>query len=300
MSTRDKACQESESSSAHFQWKTCLIVKCMAWLWCGRGNEWPGGRWLSRHSKHVLKNADLSFTFYSLAPFSPLCKSPFLTKSGMFVAPTLLVMEHFEKTMHVCCQRVFVCRMKSLLPLPPRPITLDLTLWKCQRAAESRRASLIGPFLQQGPRQGFSVESGSLSVRPPLQARVKQIGNRLFHTNIHKDVQFCCEDVCYSSCTCKCVKKEHFSWAYPFFSFPVITLSQHKNISPAFDYYSCVIELQIMFLYQLKLTLKISLSFLLIFSQKWWMTFCFYPGLWVSKSSFAHAHTVYFYITKVL
>lgn len=45
----------------------------------------------------------------------------FPRKSDVFVA--VLVMEHFEKTICARCQRVFVCWMKSLLPLPPRPIT---------------------------------------------------------------------------------------------------------------------------------------------------------------------------------
>lgn len=33
----------------------------------------------------------------------------FLRKSDIFVAPTVLVMEHCEKTIRACCQRVFVC-----------------------------------------------------------------------------------------------------------------------------------------------------------------------------------------------
>lgn len=57
--------------------------------------------------------------------FPPLHKSFIPRKSCLFVAPIVLVMEHFEKTIHAHCQRVFVCRMKSLPPLPPRPITVD-------------------------------------------------------------------------------------------------------------------------------------------------------------------------------
>lgn len=97
--------------------------------------------------------------------------------------------------------------------------------------------------MQRGPRQRFSVRSGSLSVHPPLQARVKHIGNsvcvRQTHTNIHKAAPLpllCCQksrDICVS-CARKCVEKEHFPRAYLFSSFSFITLSQHevKNITP--------------------------------------------------------------------
>lgn len=96
-------------------------MHAMTVVWERQWMTW-GERRQGRHSKHVFKNADLSFTFYSLAPSPPLYKSLFPRKSGMFVAPTVLVM---EKTIHAHCQRVFVCWMKSLLPLPPCPNTLD-------------------------------------------------------------------------------------------------------------------------------------------------------------------------------
>lgn len=128
---RHHACQERAASQLPvFQWETNLIVKCMAWPFRGRGNEWPGGRWWGRHSRHALRNANLSFTFFFFHSCRPssmwLPLFFFLRKSDMFVAPTALVMERSlrRQSTHVV-KECLSAEWRALLPLPPRPINLD-------------------------------------------------------------------------------------------------------------------------------------------------------------------------------
>lgn len=45
--------------------------------------------------------------------------------------------------------------------------------------------------MQQGPRHRFSVRSGGLSVHPPLQARVKHIGNSVSFTQTYTKLPCC-------------------------------------------------------------------------------------------------------------
>lgn len=196
---RHRVCPEIARSNVYFQLEASLIVKCMAWPLCRGENEWPGGRFLGRHSKHVLRNADLSFTSFTLRP-PPLRTSelPFYFREN----PTCLL--HLQGRSRNTLRRQSMYDVKECLSaewrvpfnfLPVRSF-LGWTPGRCQRAAEAGRASLIRPFMQQGPQQRFSVTSGSTSIHSPLQAMGKYIGNSI-HINVHKAAlfpQFCCQE----------------------------------------------------------------------------------------------------------
>lgn len=84
----------------------------------GRGNEWPGGRWWGRHSRHALRNANLSFTFFFFSLLPPLLyvTAPLFFSEKVWHVCCPHSISHgtlFEKTIHACCQRVFVRWMES-------------------------------------------------------------------------------------------------------------------------------------------------------------------------------------------
>lgn len=105
------------------------------------------------------------------------------------------------------------------------------SLWikPCRNVRELQRAE--GPH-SAGPLSGqrFSVKSGSLSIHWTLSARVKHIGNSVLFTQACTQSRLCL--FLWSKmlwCTCKCVQKEHFLWAYPFF---LLLLHLFRNTSP--------------------------------------------------------------------
>lgn len=79
------------------------------------------------------------------------------------------------------------------------------------------------------PSQRFNVRSGSLSIHPPLQARVKHIGNSVSLIQTYTKLP-CCHNFVFKNVrdVCVCCTCKHFSRAYLSSSFSFITLSQHK------------------------------------------------------------------------
>ena len=118
----------------------------------------------------------------------------FLRKSDMFVAPTVLVMEHCEDNPHMLSKSV--CPLNGEPPSTSSP-TYQFGLNPVEMSKSCREQKGLthrGPLCSRGPRRRFSVRRGSLS----LQARVKQTHRKrhLSHTNIQRDAlltQFCCQ-----------------------------------------------------------------------------------------------------------
>lgn len=157
----------------------------------------------------MFKNADLSFACSS--PSSPFLRNPRRS----------FVMEH-----NPCMLSKSVCVLNEEPPSTSSPsnhfgLNPRRNVKEPQRA---RRASLIGPFMQLGgPGRRFSVRSGSLSVRPALEGRVKHTTNPV--SLAHKHTQSRTADTILLSETwrrlcflqLKCVEEERFTSAYPFF-----------------------------------------------------------------------------------
>lgn len=139
----------------------------------------------------------LFFFFTPAAP--PLCDCPSFFSEKVWHVCCPHSISHgtlFEKTIHACCQRVFVRWMES----PPSTSSptyqfglnpLEMSKSRREQKGLTHRDPLCS---RGGPRRRFGVRRGSLS----LQARVKQTHRklRLPHTNTHKDAlltQFCCQ-----------------------------------------------------------------------------------------------------------
>lgn len=88
--------------------------------------------------------------------------------------------------------------------------------------------------MQQGPRLRFSVRSGSLSIHPPLQARVKHIGNsvslRQTYTKLPRCHYFVVKnlEMFVSPVPASVWKRNDSPGLILFSSFSFITLSQYK------------------------------------------------------------------------
>lgn len=139
----------------------------------------------------------LFFFFTPAAP--PLCDRPSFFSEKVWHVCCPHSISHgtlFEKTIHACCQRVFVRWMES----PPSTSSptyqfglnpLEMSKSRREQKGLTHRDPLCS---RGGPRRRFGVRRGSLS----LQARVKQTHRklRLSHTNTHKDAlltRFCCQ-----------------------------------------------------------------------------------------------------------
>lgn len=229
---RHRVCPEIARSNVYFQLEASLIVKCMAWPLCRGENEWPGGRFLGRHSKHVLRNADLSFTSFTLRP-PPLRTSelPFYFREN----PTCLL--HLQGRSRNTLRRQSMYDVKECLSaewrvpfnfLPVRSFWVEPQgdVKELQRL-EGPHSS--GPLCSRGPSRGL-VSQVAVHQSTRHSKRWVNTSETLFtstFTKPHCFPSFVVKNL-ETLATRKTVEREHFSRAYPSSSFSFITLSKHN------------------------------------------------------------------------
>lgn len=110
-----------------------------------RPGEWMTWGKMAREALQACaQKCRLILHFDTLCPSASLLQAPFI-----YLLPTVLVTEHFEKTMRARCQRP-LCMLNEEPPSTSSPVH---SFWI--------KPSLIGPFMQQGPLHQFSGRSGS-------------------------------------------------------------------------------------------------------------------------------------------
>ena len=128
--------------------------------------------------------------FTSWPPSLPSTSTLFFWENpDVFVAPTVLVMEHFERTIAAHCQRVFVCWTKSLLPLPPLSNHFGLNLVEMSELHRAEGPHSSGPLCSRGPGRGLVSEVAACQVprhfNQGLNTRGTPLSQSLTYEPIH-------------------------------------------------------------------------------------------------------------------